>query len=92
MLQILLSFAIINFKRRCSSHFVYLRVLVFQPCFISVLYHVNFVLHGLCVYFIMADYRSKVQVRTWEKVLLLNNILIKLKMQCVTREYYPFTP
>lgn len=91
MLQILLSFTIINFKRHCSSCFEYLHVLVFQPCFISVFCHICFVLHGVYVYFIMTCYRSKVQVRTLEEVLLLDIIVMILKMQCLTHEYYPFT-
>lgn len=42
-LQILSSFAIINFKRHHSSPFTYLSVLAFQSCFASVFYHISVV-------------------------------------------------
>lgn len=89
VLQILSSFAIINLKRRHSSHFTYLSVLVFHSCFASVFYHVSVVFQR-CVYSRMASFRSKVQVRTWENVLWHDNILRKLKLQHLPHDYYPF--
>lgn len=64
VLQILLSFAVMNFKGHHSSTFTHLCVLVFHSSFAPVFYHVSFVLQKGCVYSIMVSFRSKVQVRT----------------------------
>lgn len=74
-----------NLKRLLSLYFIYLHVFVFQPCFALVFYHFS-IIWCMCILqwqlYIRDLTASIVQVKNWEKVILLVIIFV-IKLFCL---------